>query len=172
VLSAPAIGWFQDIAVVRQQIFGALPSETPCAESIAAWLKLLPCRDQLGLAEALVPGSLLAAPMHSMSLNVDVHGGDRLPNDERVFVAMQATVLRSMQNNTDSLLNDSAYSAAEVMQGVFGLSEETQKQCPEMARSLVLLPRSSVSNRLGDAPVTATAARPPGPKEMSCTPNN
>ncbi|GAX78276.1 hypothetical protein CEUSTIGMA_g5718.t1 [Chlamydomonas eustigma] len=67
-----------------------LPKEPVCAENLTPWLKLLPCRDQAGLAQLLRDrGTLYTAGYHSMGVKILSHFS---PNGERVLLQIVQTL--------------------------------------------------------------------------------
>lgn len=50
--------------------YGSMPREAVCTENLTPWVKLLPCRDQRGLAALLNPLKLFDSHYHSMKLHL------------------------------------------------------------------------------------------------------
>lgn len=80
----------------RRKKHGSLPSESVCVENLTPFLKLLPCRDRAGVAEALVSRTtLFGAPYVSMSTLVETtRSGDDGPvfGEWRVVLTQTLTV--------------------------------------------------------------------------------
>lgn len=82
VMAVPAVGWFSHqppavaAAAPRQaqerQVYAWLPQEALCSENLAAWRRLLPCRQAAGLAALLQPVQLAASPYYSLGLQLQV----------------------------------------------------------------------------------------------------
>lgn len=90
VMAAPRVGWFSHQAPavaaaaspatdeqrqaqqLRQQVYAWLPQVSVCSENLAAWRRLLPCREQAGLAASFHPLQLAAAPYYSLGLRLQV----------------------------------------------------------------------------------------------------
>jgi phosphatidylinositol glycan class T len=76
----------------RRKKHGSLPSESVCVENLTPFLKLLPCRDRAGVAEALASRTtLFGAPYVSMSTLVETtKSGD--DGEWRVVLTQTLTV--------------------------------------------------------------------------------
>ena len=65
----------------RRKKHGSLPSESVCVENLTPFLKLLPCRDRAGVAEALASRTtLFGAPYVSMSTLLETPFRDPRPS--------------------------------------------------------------------------------------------
>jgi phosphatidylinositol glycan class T len=130
----------------RQQVFGAAPQEALCSENLAAWLKLLPCRGQAGLAALLEPGAVLAAPLHSLQLLLEASpaaeaamAGGGCAGDAQVRLTLGVTLVT--QPEAGSL------EAARTLEGVLaaalggGGGGELPPPCPAAAPAGIFLPQ-------------------------------
>ncbi|MDP2435738.1 MAG: hypothetical protein Q8P67_08350, partial [archaeon] len=73
-------------------LLGALPREPVCTENLAPLLKLLPCRDQAGLASLLQPRAVLSSHYHSFSLSHLSHTSSSFVTDQMQLVLSLAIV--------------------------------------------------------------------------------
>ena len=55
-------------------VWGASTQDFPCVESIAAWMKLLPCGGQRGLSRVIKLLPLLDMPYHGIQIRAGLHG--------------------------------------------------------------------------------------------------
>jgi phosphatidylinositol glycan class T len=55
--------------LTRNRILAQLPSETTCTENLSSLLKLLPCRTRAGLAQAIIPQTLITSRYYSLSMS-------------------------------------------------------------------------------------------------------
>jgi hypothetical protein len=168
VLTAPTVGWLQERAIFgRRAISAALPTEFPCMDSVAAWLRLLPCGSQAGLAAALTPERVVQAPLHSLQLRVTAvkEDAESLRSKDKasqtgVDAVLELTlVLPSQQpqhkegrhggvvHDADSDGEAEVRKALESADGVLWrtlgmppLRDSTLPMCPLMQRSIALLP--------------------------------
>ena len=77
----------------RRKKHGSLPSESACVENLTPFLKLLPCRDRAGIAEALASRTtLFGAPYVSMSTLVETTRSAGDGGEWRVVLTQTLTV--------------------------------------------------------------------------------
>eukprot|EP00850_Spirogloea_muscicola_P014269 SM000101S09267 [mRNA] locus=s101:244995:249777:- [translate_table: standard] len=89
--------------------YGTLPREPVCTENLTPWLKLLPCRDKVGLATLLNRTALYSAAYHSLRIHIRAQqpagggsGGGAASWDEPRGVFVQQTltlVLRALRQD-------------------------------------------------------------------------
>ena len=77
----------------RRKKHGSLPSESVCVENLTPFLKLLPCRDRAGVAEALASRTtLFGAPYVSMSTLLETTRSAIRGGEWRVVLTQTLTV--------------------------------------------------------------------------------
>jgi len=77
----------------RRKKHGSLPSESVCVENLTPFLKLLPCRDRAGVAEALASRTtLFGAPYVSMSTLLETTRSAMRGGEWRVVLTQTLTV--------------------------------------------------------------------------------
>lgn len=115
-------GQFDKTAELRQ---ASLPHEMVCTENLAPWLKLLPCREHMGLGNLLVMTHIFSLPYFSQGIRVQMIEENRLQLAQTLNFVVPAKLANIITSEDDMYKN-----VEWTLQKIFGFSSQSHASLP------------------------------------------
>jgi len=118
--------------------YGSLPHETVCTENITPWIKLLPCKDKVGLGSLLSPTKILDSHFFSMAIHVYRNCLDEECSEVELELKQAISIVFHLQGFS--------------FQSAFGKSLNSQCPLSQHSEMRVFHPRKEISLELQPSP--------------------